>query len=80
MRVVPELGEHPGAEDRAEAGLASVDLSDRVLAKNPAPPARPVLAIITWIENTYHRRRRQHTLGRLTPIEFEILQQAAPAA
>ena len=38
------------------------------------------LAIITWIENTYHRRRRQHTLGRLTPIEFEILLQAAYAA
>ena len=38
------------------------------------------LAIITWIENTYHRRRRQDTLGRLTPIEFETLQQAAPAA
>jgi transposase InsO family protein len=38
------------------------------------------LAIITWIENTYHRRRRQPTLGRLTPIEFEILQQAANAA
>jgi putative transposase len=38
------------------------------------------LAIITWIENTYHRRRRQNTLGRLTPIEFEILQQAAYAA
>jgi len=38
------------------------------------------LAIITWIENTYHRRRRQDTLGRLTPIEFEILHQAATAA
>ena len=38
------------------------------------------LAILTWIEATYHRRRRQHTLGRLTPIEFEILQQVAPAA
>ena len=38
------------------------------------------LAIITWIENTYHRRRRQDTLGRLTPIEFEILHQAAHAA
>ena len=38
------------------------------------------LAIITWIETTYHRRRRQHALGRLTPIEFEILQQAATAA
>ncbi len=25
------------------------------------------LAIITWIERTYHRRRRQRRLGRLTP-------------
>ncbi len=31
------------------------------------------LAIVTWIERTYHRRRRQRTLGRLTPIEFELL-------
>jgi len=31
------------------------------------------LAIITWIEGTYHRRRRQRRLGRLTPIEFELL-------
>jgi transposase InsO family protein len=38
------------------------------------------LAIITWIEKTYHRRRRQDTLGRLTPIEFETLHQAAHAA
>jgi len=30
------------------------------------------LAIITWIERTYHRRRRQAGLGRLTPIEYEI--------
>ena len=26
-------------------------------------------AIVTWIERTYHRRRRQDRLGRLTPIE-----------
>ena len=38
------------------------------------------LATITWIENTYHHRRRQNTLGRLTPIEFEILQQTAHPA
>jgi putative transposase len=39
------------------------------------------LAIITWIERTYHRRRRQRRLGRLTPIEFELLHhQVAPAA
>ena len=29
------------------------------------------IAIITWIERTYHRRRRQTALGRLTPIEIE---------
>ncbi len=39
------------------------------------------LAIVTWIERTYHRRRRQRALGRLTPIEFELLHhQLAPAA
>jgi hypothetical protein len=34
-RVVPEFGEHPGTEDRTEAGLARDDLSVRVLAKTP---------------------------------------------
>ena len=38
------------------------------------------LEIITWIEATYHRRRRQRRLGRLTPIEFEILNVALQAA
>jgi putative transposase len=38
------------------------------------------LAIITWIERTYHRRRRQRALGRLTPIEYETINQAAHAA
>ena len=37
------------------------------------------LAIITWIERTYHRRRRQDRLRGLTPIEFETLLQAAHA-
>ena len=39
------------------------------------------LEIVTWIERTYHRRRRQRRLGRLTPIEFEIINtQTAHAA
>ncbi|MBB2899213.1 transposase InsO family protein, partial [Kineococcus radiotolerans] len=38
------------------------------------------LAIVSWIERTYHRRRRQRALGRLTPIEYETLLQAAHAA
>ena len=39
------------------------------------------IAIVTWIERTYHRRRRQDGLGRLTPIEYElIMNQAADQA
>ena len=36
------------------------------------------IAIVTWIERTYHRRRRQAALGRLTPIEYETIM-GAPA-
>jgi len=40
------------------------------------------IAIVTWIERTYHRRRRQLALGRLTPIEYESIMtpQATQAA
>jgi transposase InsO family protein len=31
------------------------------------------LAIVIWVEGTYHRRHRQGGLGRLTPIEFEAI-------
>ena len=31
------------------------------------------IAVVTWIERTYHRRRRQASLGRLTPVEFETV-------
>lgn len=29
-------------------------------------------AILTWIEHTYNRRRRQRALGKLTPVEYEL--------
>ena len=35
------------------------------------------IAIITWIERTYHRRRRQARFGRLTPIEYETIMNPA---
>jgi len=38
------------------------------------------LEIITLIEAKYHCRRRQRRLGRLTPIEIEILDLALQAA
>jgi putative transposase len=31
------------------------------------------LAIVTWIEKSYHRRRRQRRLGRFTAVEFETI-------
>jgi len=37
------------------------------------------IAIVTWIERTYHRRRRQDVLGRLTPVEYETIM-TTPAA
>lgn len=40
------------------------------------------IAIVTWIERTYHRRRRQARLGGLTPIGYEatVTTQVALAA
>ena len=38
------------------------------------------LAIVVWIETKYNRRRRQRALGKLTPIEFEMIYAAAEAA
>ena len=35
------------------------------------------LAITTWTERTYHRRRRQRRLGKLTPIEYETINRTA---
>ncbi|MFH8224879.1 IS3 family transposase [Streptomyces sp. NPDC018057] len=37
------------------------------------------IAIVTWIERTYHRRRRQERLARLTPVEYETIM-TPPAA
>ncbi len=38
------------------------------------------LAMVTWIEIKYHRRRRQRRLGKLTPVEFETTYATANAA
>ena len=38
------------------------------------------IAIVVWIERTYHRRRRQRALGKRTPIEYETINTVAHAA
>jgi len=37
-------------------------------------------AIVVWIERTYNRRRRQRILGKLTPVEYETINNSAQAA
>jgi putative transposase len=37
-------------------------------------------AIVVSIERTYHRRRRHRALGKLTPIDQELIYTAANAA
>jgi transposase InsO family protein len=34
------------------------------------------IAIVTWIERTYHRRRRKLGLGKMTPVEYEVAAEA----
>ena len=36
-------------------------------------------AIVYWLEAKYNRRRRQRGLGKLTPVEFETINQPAYA-
>ena len=31
------------------------------------------IAVISWIDRRYHRRRRQKRFGRLTPIKYETI-------
>jgi transposase InsO family protein len=38
------------------------------------------LAIVSWIETGYHRKRRQRGLGKLTPVEFKTVYTTATAA
>jgi putative transposase len=38
------------------------------------------LAIVVWIETKDNRRRRQRALGKLTPVEFEMIYTAADVA
>lgn len=36
------------------------------------------VAVIRWIEKKYNRRRRQRGLGKLTPVEFELVYSTQP--
>jgi putative transposase len=68
------------ADNAAMESFFSLLQKNVLNAQRWATRAELRLAIVVWIEKTYHRRRRQDALGRMTPIEFETLTQAAHAA
>jgi putative transposase len=73
-RMVGSMGQVGSAGDNAAMESFFALLQRNVLDRrrwNNRDELR--IAIVTWIERTYHRRRRQAALGRLTPIEYEMI-------
>ena len=81
--MVGSMGQVGSAGDNAAMESFFALLQKNVLDRQPwATRDELRIAMITWIERTYHRRRRQARLGRLTPIEYETIMtpQTATAA
>ncbi|GAA1210780.1 hypothetical protein GCM10009587_11710 [Microbacterium maritypicum] len=80
--ITGSMGRVGACADNAAMKLFFALLQKNVLNKKTWHSRQELrLEIVTWIERTYHRRRRQRRLGRRTPIEFEIINtQAAHAA
>lgn len=73
-KLVGSMGRVGAAGDNAAMESFFSLLQKNVLNRR-SWPTRELLrtAIVKWIERTYHRRRRQAALGRLTPIEYETI-------
>ncbi|MET9225831.1 IS3 family transposase [Lentzea sp. NPDC003310] len=68
------MGRVGAAGDNAAMESFFALLQNNVLNRRTWPTREELrIAIVTWIERTYHRRRRQAALGRLTPIEYEAI-------
>jgi putative transposase len=74
-RIVGSMGRVGAAGDNAAMESFFSLLQKNVLNRRRSWETREELriAIVKWIERTYHRRRRQAALGRLTPIEYELI-------
>jgi putative transposase len=70
--LVGSMGQVASAADNAAMESFFSLLQNNVLDRRPWRTREQLrIAIVTWIERTYHRRRRQTALDRLTPIEYE---------
>ncbi|MFG3618906.1 IS3 family transposase [Nocardia sp. NPDC047654] len=72
--MVGSMGRVGACGDNAAMESFFALLQKNVLDRRPwATRGELRIAIVTWIERTYHRRRRQSRLGRLTPVEYEAI-------
>ncbi len=79
-RMVGSMGQVGSSGDNAAMESFFALLQKNVLDRRSWTTRKQLrIAMVTWIERTYHRRRRQR---RLTPIEFETIMNTtvAPAA
>lgn len=78
--LLGSMGKVGAAGDNAAMESFFALLQKNVLNRRPWTTRDQLrIAIVSWIERTYHRRRRQTALGRLTPVEYETIM-TAPAA
>ena len=72
------MGRVASAADNAAMESFHSLLQKNVLDQRQVWESREELhtAIVTWIEKKYHRKRRKERLGKMTPIEFEALDEA----
>ena len=78
--LVGSMGRVGAAGDNAAMESFFGLLQNNVLDRQPWATREELrIAIVTWIERTYHRRRRQSGLGRLTPIEYETIMTSSVA-
>ncbi len=81
QQMIGSMGRVGAAGDNAAAESFFSLLQKNVLDRQRWATRNELrIAIITWIEATYHRRRKQRGLGKLTPIEFETIHQPAKLA
>ncbi|MFI2276253.1 integrase core domain-containing protein, partial [Catenuloplanes sp. NPDC020197] len=72
--MIGSMGRVGAAGDNAAMESFFGLLQNNVLDRRTWPTRQALrTAIVTWIERTYHRRRRQRSLSRLTPIEYETI-------
>ena len=79
--LVGSMGRSYGAGDNASMESFFALLQKNVLNTRRWDTREELrLAMVTWIETKYNRRRRQRALGKLTPVEFEMIYATAEAA